>query len=490
MSMAQHQSFLDNSVPLRMLRARNLPLILTFCYREFKANQEVSIPYDVLVAKLADYLEAFDYQEQDDEVSGSHTKIFLDYPEKARLYIDKWIDAHYLRNVMDDQTHTPVVLLSKHIEKVYRMLDMLVEREFVGTESKFRDIFHKLRDLIENANADTDTRLTELEKRKQLLEEEIRRIKADGYVSTYEDYQIKSRFEDILRLAGELVSDFREVEDNFKQITRKIYEKQQGQELTKGQLISETFDALFELRATDQGRSFYAFWHFMLDDRSQDELQYLTRQVYQVLEDRGIEYNGKMLRRLKSLLHQAGRKVLEKNDLLADKLSREIIAKDASESRAFRELMNTIRQQAFKVAGTQVQRLDWMSFEGNPDIYLPLERKPGEKSSAQSFVSMPGEASAGFQDFDQLSRLYNADLIDKKILLNNIKSLLKDKNQVSLKEVTDTYGLQKGLAELLAYVSLLSQYPKHTVLAENRELIRFDRQLEKYLDLPQIIFTK
>lgn len=490
LSLSQNQTFLDGSVPLRMLRARNLSLILTFTYREFKQAQVVSIPYVLLVQKLADYLEDLEYGEADEELAGQSSKIFLDYPEKARLYIDKWIDAHYLRNVMDDQTREPLVFLSKHIEKVFRILDMLVEREFVGTESKFRDIFNKLRDLIENANPDTDNRLIELEKKKQAIEEEIRRIKADGYVNTYEDYQIKSRFEEISRLAGELVSDFREVEDNFKNITRKIYEKQQEQELSKGQLISETFDALFELRSTDQGKSFYAFWQFMLDDRSQEELQHLTRTVYQVLEDRGIEYSGKMLRRLKSLLHQTGRKVLEKNDLLADKLSREIVAKDASESRAFRELMNSIRQDALKLAGANLQRKEWISFEGDSTIYLPMERKPGEKSENDSFVSMPGVATAALQDMDQLSRLYNADLIDKKILLQNIKSLLKEKSQVSLKEVSETFPLQKGLAELLAYISLLSQYPKHQVIETEREIICFNTETQKYLDLPQIIFTR
>ena len=35
------------------------------------------------------------------------------------------------------------------------------------------------------------------------------------------------------RLANELIGDFKEVEDNFKEITRKIYERQQQQDLVQ-----------------------------------------------------------------------------------------------------------------------------------------------------------------------------------------------------------------------------------------------------------------
>lgn len=488
-SLSNSHAFIEASVPLRMLRARNLPLILSFCYREFKTAQQISIPFQLLVQKLAEYLEDHNYGEADEEILNTGNRLILDYHEKARMYLEKWIDRQYLRNVMDEQLREPVVMLSRHIERVYRTLDMLSDREFVSTESKFRDLFHKLRDLIENANPDADTRLADLERKKAEIEAQIQRIKADGFVSTYEDYQIKSRFEDIQTLSEALISDFREVEDNFKDITRKIYEKQQNQDLTKGQLISETFDALFELRNTDQGKSFYAFWQFMLDDKSQEDLQELTRDLYEVLDDRGIEYSDKLLRRLKSLLHQAGRKVLEKNDLLADKLSREIVAKDALESRKFREIMNQVRQMALKMAGTNPVRTEWMSFEGNPDIYLPMERKLGEKASDDQFVSMPGMAKAGIADLDQLSKLYSHDLIDKKALMQNIRTLLKEKSQVSLKEVVDHYGISRGLPELLSYVSLIAQFPACTINEDRRESIEFDPVQGKFLDLPQIIFA-
>jgi hypothetical protein len=118
-----------------------------------------------------------------------------------------------------------------------------------------------------------------------------------------------------------------------------------------------------------------------------------------------------------------------------------------------------------------------------------MERKLGEKNADASFVSMPGMAKAGITDLDQLSKLYSHDLIDKKVLMQNIRFLLKEKSQVSLKEVIAHYSLSRGLPELLSYVSLIAQFPACSINEEARECIEFDEIQGKYLDLPQIIFA-
>lgn len=182
----------ESAVTLRLLRARNLPLIISFLYREFKAAEQISIPYPHLHLKLADYLEEVEYADEDEELKNQ--RLLLDNADKAKLYLDRWIEAHYLRGMVDDTSKVLYIMLSKHTEKAFQIFELLKNKEFVGAESKFRDIFYKLRDITENANPDKEKRLAELEKRKAAIEEEIRRIRLDGYVSTYEDYQIKSRF--------------------------------------------------------------------------------------------------------------------------------------------------------------------------------------------------------------------------------------------------------------------------------------------------------
>lgn len=487
-SILKVKALVDSSVPLKLLRARNLPLIMTFLYREYKVSEHISVPYHFLVRRLADFLEEIEYQDEDDEVKSD--RLILAFDEKAKLYVDRWIDAHYLRNIMDDAQKEPLVFLSKHVEKVFQVFELLKDREFVGTESKFKDIFTKLRDIIENANPDKEKRLAELEKRKQAIDEEIRRIKIDGYVSTYEDYQVKSRYEEVKRLANELVGDFKEVEDNFKEITRRIYERQQQTDLSKGKLLAETFDALYELRSTDQGKSFYAFWQFMIDDISQSDFQKLTKEVSHVLEDREIEVSSGSLRKLKTILYLAARKVLEKNGVLADKLSREIVAKDQLESRKARELIASIRQLAIQQIDCTPAKEHYLEIQGNPFVYLPLERKLGEKPETDSHTTKADLANISIQDLEELSKIYSADLIDNQQLLSNIYDLLQFKTQVSLKEVISAKGLDKGLAELIAYVTLVNTSTKFFINENVRETILFCPRNGKYLEIPQIIFTK
>lgn len=487
-SIIQLKSFSDNSVAFKLLRSRSLPLIISFLHREFKGGEQLSIPYTLLISKLADYLEELNYWDEEEETQPG--KMLLDYDERAKLFIDKWDRDRYLRIVVDDHTKDALVLLSKHVEKVFQVFNLLQEKDFIGTESKFKDIFNKLADLIENANPDKEKRLEDLEKRKKGIEEEIRRIKTDGYIVTYEDYQIKSRFDDVNRLANELIGDFKEVEDNFKDITRKIYEKQQDTQLTKGRLLRETFDAIYELRATSQGKSFYAFWQFMIDDESQERLHKLTQEIYNLLKERGITYTSRSLRKLKYLLHAAGRKVLEKNDLLADKLSKEIVSRDQLERKKTKELMNGIRQAALRMMNAPPDREYYLEIDGEPDLYLPMERKLSQKPEENKHVSLMEKAQVNLHELNDLAKIFSSDMIDKKALLANIHDMLNHKTQVSLKEVTEKYPITKGLAELLAYITLINQSSRYFFNTETSEDILFDQPHHKYLQLPQLIFSK
>jgi len=483
------QHFTTNSVTLALLRTRSLPLFLAFCHQEFKVEHEMTRPYGRLIERLANFLEDLNYQDQDEETA---TGRFFDHAERAKILLERWIEQRYLRTFMDDQNREQVVVLSKHTEKAFQIIELLREREFVGTESKFREIFRRLQELIEYANPDKTARLAELEKQKKQIETEIQRIQTDGQLVVFEDYQVKSRFEELVRLANELVGDFKEVEENFKDITRQIYKTMQAGNSSKGQLLHETFDALYELRRTDQGRSFYAFWQFMLDDHSQDELQRLTRTALEVLDDRNLAEptQHRSIRRLKNMLHSAGRKVLEKNDLLAEKLSREIVAKEQNEHRQTRALMAAIRQQALARVGHAQAREHYLELDGDPDIHLPLERKLGERSTETRFVTQAAHARLDADALAALGDITSGNYVDKKKLLSNIEVVLQEKSPATLPDVLVRFPLTHGLAEVLAYFSLLHQSPQFFASDTATDLILFDPEQGKYLEMPRLIFNR
>ena len=144
-------------------------------------------------------------------------------------------------------------------------------------------------DIVNNTDNDPDSRIKDLERKKAEIEREIEQIKRKGVVKQYENFQIKSRIEDVYRLTNELVGDFKEVEDNFKDITKNIYEKQALNTFSKGNLLGYAFDSVDKLKESDQGKSFYTFWHFLMNDKEQQNLKNLVERSITTLDERGIE---------------------------------------------------------------------------------------------------------------------------------------------------------------------------------------------------------
>ena len=120
---------------------------------------------------------------------------------------------------------------------------------------------------MNNSVSDHVSRIGDLERQKKEIDKEIERINGQGMVKHYEDYQIKTRLDDVYRLTNELVGDFKEVEDNSREITKNIYEKQAENSYTKGNLLGYAFASVDNLKQSDQGKSFLSFWHFLLNDK-------------------------------------------------------------------------------------------------------------------------------------------------------------------------------------------------------------------------------
>ncbi|GAB6013044.1 DUF3375 domain-containing protein [Viscerimonas tarda] len=476
---------LKSAPSLKLLRSRNAPLILSFLYSQFKEQGEISISNEKLVSQLAWYLEELNYSDEDDDLTSFGT----DNYERAKKYIESWTNDNFLRNYMDDTEKTIYNVLTQHTERVFQMLDLLQERKFVGTESKFKDIFNKLKELVDNNTEDPKKKIEELEERKKKIDEEIRRIRRDGNVVKFEDYQIQSRFEDISRLTNELIGDFKEVEDIFKMITRDIYEKQSQYDLSKGKILHYTFDALDTLKESDQGKSFYAFWSFLIDEDSQDTLKILIKQVSDILEDRGIEYNNRNLKRIKTILFQSGRKVLDSNNLLAEKITRVIADKHLLESRKIRETIAEIKQISLRLIEHKIPEDYGIEIELGAKIDMPMERKLGEEKSIPEFDILP-ETFNSKADLESMSNIFNPDSINIKELIGNINSLLIEKQQVTLGQVIEKYPISKGLSELIGYISLINFSEKYFVNEEISDLLLFDIEKNKYLKIPQIIYCR
>ena len=171
--------------------------------------------------------------------------------------------------------------------------------------------------MVEFTNEDKDKRLQLLEGRKVEVEQQIKRLRMGEYVKVFEEYEIVPRFNSLNKLAKELLSDFKEVDDNFKTIIKEIYLRQTDSSLKKGAILQYTFDALDQLKDSPQGKSFYAFWEFLLSRELQQEWQSCTQTLYQTLDDKNIGTNDVFLKDMQRHLFNSGLKVYKTNDKMA-----------------------------------------------------------------------------------------------------------------------------------------------------------------------------
>jgi len=476
---------LNTSPSVELLRLRNREMISRFLVNTF-LNKQGAISSENIHIQLADFLEGHEV-ENDEE---SEINPFDTYEIKAKKYIQNWTNKGFLTNYPDEQGEV-FYELSAHSSKVIDWLASLKKEEFVGTESKFNKILNQLKELVEFTNEDTEKRIQLLEEKKLEIEQQIQRIKIGEDVKVFEEFEIIPRFNQLNQSAKELLSDFKEVEDNFKEITKGIYQKHADGSLSKSDILQFTFDALDSLKESQQGKSFYAFWKFILSPDLQSKWDDLTKELYKTLAEKSIPVNDPFLKGMKKHLHSSGQKVYKANDKMAEKLSRIIRENESSKSEATKKIIQDIKKQLVEISKSKNKPDISFELETATDINIPFERKlTKEQSEEVTYTNRPKIANEDITSSNQLGRLFSQTNIDKELLRKRVKDVLKEKSQTTLLEIVENYGgLEKGLPELFGYIGIVKEF-KHVINPDKTQSIVFDADNRKQIKIPEIILTK
>ncbi len=259
----------------RLLRADNAPLILSFLGRVFVEENVRTIT----AAALADRL--------DDELYALRQRLGEDaYPKTAKAYLDDWAtpESGWLRKYYPAGSDDPHMDATPAVEKALGWVESLATRSFVGTESRLNTVFELLRQMAFGAETDPEARLTELRRRRDEIDADIARVES-GRVDLLDAVGQRDRYQQFTSTARELLADFREVEDNFRNLDRELREQIAGWSGSKGELLDEVLGSRSSIRESDQGRSFHAFYDFLLSSSKQAEFT-RTAGARSVLGDR------------------------------------------------------------------------------------------------------------------------------------------------------------------------------------------------------------
>ncbi|HRJ25370.1 MAG TPA: DUF3375 domain-containing protein, partial [Thauera sp.] len=253
----------------RLLRSDHAVLVASFLHRVFVTPNVRGMPAADLAEALEDELYALRLTRGEDA-----------FPKPAIDYLNDWAgaDKGWLRKYYKPGTDEAQFDLTPATEKALAWLAQLSERQFVGTESRLLTLFALLKQMGEGSETDPARRIAELQRKRDEIDAEMARVLA-GDIPLLDDTAIKDRFQQFMQGARELLADFREVEHNFRQLDRRVRERIALWEGSKGALLEQIMGERDAIADSDQGRSFRAFWDFLLSSRRQEELSDLLDQV-------------------------------------------------------------------------------------------------------------------------------------------------------------------------------------------------------------------
>jgi len=471
---------LKTNTTVRMITADNAPLIIGFLFKSFKQTQDNfvfnSISERDLISLLDDYLFTINQEE-------------ILYPKKPKEYLTDWTNLGYLRKYPSKNDEF-LFELTPAAENAFKWIDSLERPEFIGTESRLKNLFEKLKELSVKTKKDFETRLKELEEKKKQTEEEIENLR-HGKFDVLDDRQIKEQYLLIEETAKNLLADFRQVEENFRTLDRDFRKKIITTNQTKGKVLDDLWQQQDFLLETEQGKSFTAFWEFLLMQSKQDELDELINEILALPAVRQMQKDTFSIENIKNNLVDAGNKTKQTTNSLWEQLRKYLEYKSFFENKIIHENISKILKIISDETTEDFSETLSLSIDNIVKIDLiadrPLFSVP-QKVKFSNKIFEIGETTA------DNNRIFEQFEIDISSLRENIKTGLKGKTQIGLPDLIKTFKVQKGTAEIVAYIDIAEkEKTKHIIDEQKREIVEIQNiKTNKTfkVEIPQVIFCK
>jgi hypothetical protein len=468
----------QNHPAWKLLKADHVSLIVSFLHRTYIKPNVRTLSESELASRLEDTLFHLRRELGPDA-----------FPRDATAYLDDWASEKHawLRKYYAPNGDEPSFDITPATEQAIDWLANLSQRTFIGTESRLLTVFELLRQLAEGTETDPKLRIAELERRRAEIDGEIARIR-EGVLPLMDATGVRERFLQIADTAHGLLSDFRAVEQNFRDLDRATRERIATWDGGKGDLLAEIFGKRDVIADSDQGKSFRAFWDFLMSPQRQEEFTSVLKKVFALEAIRELAPDPRILR-------------IHYDWLAAGELTQRTVAKLSAELRRYlddkawlenRRIMDILREIEIKalIVRDAPPRDAFMALDDMvPDISLVMDRPlftPPHKPLIDDSVSL-----SGTEDIPA-DALFDRVFVDKERLAAHIWRALQRRDQISLSEIVETKPLEHGLAELVAYLALASEDPGAVIDDHKRETIVWTDDAGRHVQatMPRVVFTR
>ena len=243
---------------------------------------------------------------------------------------------------------------------------------------------------------------------------------------------------------------------------------------------------------SDQGRSFRAFWDFLMSSRRQEELTELLQRVLSLPPVADLKPDART-RRVHYDWLEAGEHTQRTVALLSQQLRRFLDDQVWLENRRIMDILHGIESRALALRHMPPAGAVMAIAEPGTSIDLAMERP----LHTPAFKSLIADIALQEEDDDvDPSALYEQIVVDKASLVRHIRRTLQARSQITLRQLIEEQALQQGLAELVAYLQLGSEVFK-TVVDESviepiawHAIARDGSASRRQARLPRILFVR
>jgi cell division protein ZapA (FtsZ GTPase activity inhibitor) len=436
-------SLRENHAGWSLLRAQNAPLALTFFMAAFTGPNQRNLGRNQLIDVLDDVLFGLRDSEGEDR-----------FPRQSSEYLDDWAgdERQWLRKYYVQGEDEPHYDLTPATEDVVRWVENLRGRDFVATQSRLASIFAVLKQLVQQSETDPEVRLAELQRQRDGIDAEMQRIR-DGNIRVMTGPEALDHLQQLTSLAKDLLSDFREVEQNFRKLDRQVREQIATWDGTQGELLQAIFDNQQDISSSLQGRTFQGFWDYLMSPQLRTELQDLLQRATQI---EAIAQTNSL--HAVANLHQDWLPAVEQTQATVRQLSQQMRRllddKVFLENKRIMQLIRSVESGALATREEPPSGVFMTTEAPSVDVVLPFERPLYEPSRKV----MVDDAVLAADDTDvDAGALFGQFFVDKERLQGNIEAVLAEADQATLAEVTAAHPLTQGLAEVVAYYQLATE---------------------------------
>jgi len=248
-----------------LLASRNAPLTLA-CLQSLLENYPAGIPFDDAVEQLATLFG--EYANDSDFETGDGESHHLAARKELRLWIRKGL-------VVERDGH---VMATDSLQRSLGFLTSLEDRSMTSTASRLGTVQREIENLESQLNPDQENRIRSLKDKIAILENELALVE-QGDFEVLAGARAEEGIREVYQLAISLRTDFRRVEDSYREADLNLRQKIIGEKRHRGEIVDELLSGNETLVNTAEGQVFEGFHRQLVQTAELERMKSRLRSI-------------------------------------------------------------------------------------------------------------------------------------------------------------------------------------------------------------------